>query len=125
MGQHKQFGIKHNIVYVLIVMVVASLTVYFLIGCRTPEEPKVKRLTLSWNTNLNPVDEYQVFKGMTPDVNKMTKVQEIEPQKGNRQRVSWTFEDLDVVEGQQVCFRVRAFNSFGESVFSDAVCTTR
>lgn len=124
MGHHKQFDIKHYIVYAFIVLVVASLTVYFLIGRRTPEEPKVKRLTLSWNTNLNPVDEYQVFKGMTPDVNKMAKVQEIEPQSGNKQKVSWTFEDLDVVEGQQVCFRVRAFNSFGKSVFSDAVCTT-
>jgi hypothetical protein len=124
MGHHKQFGIKHSIVYMLIVMVLASLTVYLLIGRRTTDEPKVKRLTLSWNTNLNPVDEYQVFKGMTPDVNKMAKVQEIKPQSGNKQRVSWTFEDLDVVEGQQVCFRVRAFNSFGGSVFSDAVCTT-
>lgn len=120
-----KFGKKHIAVYALIIVFVAGFTTAWLINSIwTSSERPVKRISLSWYTNPDPVNGYQVFKGMTPDANKMTTVLKMQPQNGNRQTVSWTLEELGVAQGQQVCFRVKAFNSVGTSEFSKAICTT-
>lgn len=120
-----KFGKKRIAVYAFIIVFLVSFTTGWLIkAIWTSSERPVERLSLSWNTNPDPVNGYQVFKGMIPDANQMRKVLEMQAQNGSRQEVSWTVEELDVAQGQQVCFRVKAFNSEGTSDFSEAICTT-
>ena len=118
-----RFGTKCIVAYALNIFA-GSLLAFSLISCSSISDKRpAERLSLIWDTHPQPVDGYQVFKGMTPDVNKMMKVLEVEPENGNTQTVTWTFEELNVARDQQVCFRVKAFNSEVISDFSEAVCT--
>jgi hypothetical protein len=125
--QNSPFRLEHHVLYRLTLLFAASLSMGFLSGCSTmPEKPdEVQRFTLSWNSSPEPVQGYQVFKGTTPEAEQMIKVREIAPQAGNQQTLSLTYAELGVAQGQQVCFRVKAFTSDKVSSFSEAICTTR
>jgi hypothetical protein len=114
--------IKHILAYTLIIVIVSGLIGYFFFDA-VIEEPPVERLTLTWDSNREIVDKYEVFNGMHPQVSDMIKIQEVSPQDGDRQTASWTVEELGVAEWPQVCFRVRALNRHGTSDFSEAVCS--
>ena len=78
-------------------------------------------LSLSWNENpaADKVEGYRVYRG-TDASNASQLVSEIT----NTSTTYDAWNDLRLGMGDRVCFRVKAFNSAGESGFSDAACET-
>ena len=81
-------------------------------------------LYLGWNQNPDAsVIGYRVFFGRTLDPMGMIMVRDIvDPLTTSATFLSYT--DLQLVDGDQACFRIKAYNTDGESPFSDGVCAT-
>jgi hypothetical protein len=90
-------------------------------ACVSPTSPS-PRLTLNWDSNPDVVDGYRVYKGTTAAAGEMTPLLDVQPQAGGRQTVSWTFDELGVASGEQICFRLKALRGAETSDFSQAIC---
>jgi len=83
-------------------------------------------LELAWNRNLDLVTGYRVYFGN--DITATTQTREVLelPETDPATRISTKFNvanDLGAVPGQELCFRLTAFNDSGMSGYSRAVCT--
>jgi hypothetical protein len=88
-------------------------------------------VTLAWNANpaSDMVEGYRTYMGATTDTTMMTMIDDIsvtktgfDPNNPSVTYDGWT--DLHLHIGDMVCFAMTAYNSFGESGFSNAACTT-
>jgi hypothetical protein len=80
-------------------------------------DPDPVVIALSWQPNPGAIDGYIVHTGPTPET--ATSVITITP----ASTISYgAFTDLGLGAGDQACFRIKAYNSYGQSDFSDAVC---
>lgn len=81
------------------------------------------RVSLSWDSNTEIVDGYMIFIGTSEDTQQMTKLQNIEPQVGDRQEVTYnSLSDVGASKGQPLCFRLKAYQGDLISDFSEAAC---
>jgi len=76
------------------------------------------KLTLKWNPN-PAANWYEVYFGRTADRTKMQLLAKPDESSADFDILT----DLSALPGEEVCFRVKAFNNVAESGFSDAVCT--
>ncbi len=79
-------------------------------------------VSFSWDSNTEAVDGYMIYIGSSDDARQMTKLQNIKPQPGDRQEVTYSLSDVGASKGQPLCFRVKAYKGKIISDFSEAVC---
>lgn len=82
-------------------------------------------LTLSWNVNPDQIDGYYIFYGPTGNtaVTQITNTADLTNFDISAPTVSYDAAlDLGVQSGQQVCFRIKAYNPNGASGYSNPVC---
>lgn len=96
----------------------ATATVSIKIGCSTCDSASNKNLNVSWNSSSGGVLGYYVYYGVT--ANTVTTFASTVP--GTSTSYTTLAKDLSLQAGEQVCFRVRAYNTAGVSPFSPAVC---
>jgi len=88
--------------------------------------PAQSNLTLSWDPSSGQVEGYRVYYGPTPETS-ILEISDLNQASGDldllapskRYRVE---EDLGLKAGEQGCFRVRAYNIYGVSEYSDSAC---
>jgi hypothetical protein len=85
-------------------------------------------VSLSWSPNPEAVTGYKVFIGPTVDT-ATTMVSDLLVSSGNFNQLAPSvtynaWNDLNLNKGEIVCFRLKAYNSAGESGFSSAACGT-
>jgi hypothetical protein len=92
------------------------------------ETSKTNKLTLTWNPSSGEVLGYTVYVGPTSGtVTKQLSDLHISSKEVNQKTPSVTYDvkqDLGMTSGDFVCFRVKAYNTKGESEFSKSACTT-
>lgn len=92
-------------------------TIHLLIDCLSCRAPDTI-LNLTWNHNTDPVDYYLLYYG--PSENEANQLLAY----ATDTAASYlAHEDLGLLSGDQICFRLRALSAYGVSDFSAAVCT--
>ena len=89
-----------------------------------PEETNIR---VAWNPNPEPVLGYEVFYGYTADaVDKFAAdVSALDPDTDlSAPAVELSGRDLGLNNGEQVCFKIRAYDATEVSDYSAPVCTT-
>jgi hypothetical protein len=103
----------------------AIATVSINVDCRHCEA-RDKVLTLSWNANSESVLGYIVFTGSTPKTTfEQLSVLPIGSGLIDEKAPSVKYlvgKDLHLKPGDQVCFRLKAYNGVGSSTLSETVC---
>jgi hypothetical protein len=83
----------------------------------SPSDSASVALALSWQPNPGPVDGYIVHEGPTAET--ATTVVSVT----HATTVKFdAYHHLGLKPGDTTCFRIKAYNEFGESDFSDAAC---
>lgn len=106
----------------------ASATVFLDIRCPNcqPNQPNTS-LTLRWDANPDDIEGYIVSYGSTANtVNKTASSLYTNSSEFNANNPSVQFDvttDLNLIEGNSVCFTLKAFNTVGQSAPSVPVCT--
>jgi len=95
----------------------ATATVSIEITCTTCATPVI--LSLAWDPNADQVDGYRVYFGGSATTADNVISDTVTPAADFDAQV-----DLSLQAGDTACFRLKAYNSAGDSGFSDAVCTT-
>lgn len=86
--------------------------------------PRDDLITLSWDSNKEPVDGYIIFVGVMREAGEMTKLKTVEACRGSTQKATYTIDELGIARGRSVCFRVKAYMGDLISDYSEAVCAT-
>ncbi len=97
----------------------ATATVSIKIGCSTCTSASNKSLSVSWNAGAGGAMGYYVYYGATAS----TAINFASTVPGASTTYTTSSKDLNLQTGEQVCFRVRAYNTAGVSAFSSAVCS--
>jgi hypothetical protein len=84
-------------------------------------------MTLSWDPNPDTITGYKVFRGPTVDNSTMQLVSDFPLNSGLIDHTAPSVQyrasaDLGLTAGEQVCFRVKAYNNETISGFSQARC---
>lgn len=98
----------------------ATATVSINLACWICTNQSNKSLSLSWNASTGNTLGYYVYYGATAS----TVVNFVSQVPSSTAKFTALASDLNLRDGEQVCFRVRAYNTVGVSQFSEAVCRT-
>lgn len=98
----------------------ATATVSINLACWICTNQSNKSLSLSWNASTGNTLGYYVYYGATAS----TVVNFASQVPSSAAKFTALASDLNLRDGEQVCFRVRAYNTVGVSQFSEAVCRT-
>lgn len=83
-------------------------------------------VTLSWTPNTDNIQGYAVYYGLTGDTaNQLISELPLDSELINPQSPSVQYnlaEDLELIQADSTCFRLKAYNEFGFSDFSNAAC---
>lgn len=96
----------------------ATATVSINVICSTCASASNKSLSVSWNAGAGSALGYYVYYGATAS----TAINFASHVPGASTTYTTSSKDLNLQTGEQVCFRVRAYNTVGVSAFSSAVC---
>lgn len=80
-------------------------------------------LNLNWNQNTDEVDGYYVYRGDSPSSVAPPKISTV-LRTNQTPRITYRQSDLNLKDGDPICFRIKAYNEIASSEFSEAVCTT-
>jgi hypothetical protein len=90
----------------------------------TADAVVARNLILKWAPHPQPVIGYEVYYGRAPDAARMRRLPVPVGMNLNSPSVQFNvLRDLRALPGQNVCFRLKAYNSQIRSKFSPAVCT--
>ncbi|MBU1191697.1 MAG: fibronectin type III domain-containing protein [Gammaproteobacteria bacterium] len=96
----------------------ATATVSINLSCWKCTDQTNKSFNLSWNASAGTALGYYVYYGATAST--ITTFASTVP--GTSTTYTTSSKNLNLQAGEQVCFRVRAYNTVGVSAFSSAVC---